>query len=179
LAVCVSALQGESVDVAPSRTAKGRSYRQAMRVTRAGQEGTCVFCGEKFGQRHVLGCPEWAAEVETEEVVMCRAVATHGQVGTFYGHAGEGAPSWRSGRGWPSELVMAKAACTVPSMMALSPGQQDETLAVLVEWAALATKRPYPLEVIGRGLGRTSPTTTSTWRKKDMRVRVVCEIAGP
>ena len=61
LAVCVSALQGESVDVAPSRTAKGRSYRQAMRVTRAGQEGTCVFCGEKFGQRHVLVCPEWAA----------------------------------------------------------------------------------------------------------------------
>ena len=47
--------------------------------------------------------------------------------------------------------AMAKAACTVPSMMALSPGQQDETLAVLVEWAALATKRPYPLEVIGRG----------------------------
>jgi hypothetical protein len=72
--------------------------------------------------------------------------------------------------------AMAKAACTV--MMALSPGQQDETLAVLVEWAALTTKRPYPLEVIGRGLGRTSPTTTSTWRKKDMRVRVVCEIAG-
>jgi hypothetical protein len=181
-----------------------------------------------------------------KEVVMCRAAATHGQVGKFYGHTGEGAPSWKSGRGWldeqapgasakylldnqgwmnadgwgkeerddtnrrmgefvrlPAPLVeataaamlgalvatseqqakvvataMAKAACTVPSMMALPPEQQEEVLAVLVEWAGLETKRPYPLEIIGRGIGRTSSTTTSVWRSKSMHVRVVCEITG-
>jgi hypothetical protein len=77
--------------------------------------------------------------------------------------------------------AMDKVACTVPSMMALSPGQQDETLAVLVEWAALvATKRAYPLEVIGRGLGGAQAPLPLRpgGRRVYMRVRVVCEIAG-
>jgi hypothetical protein len=67
---------------------------------------------------------------------------------------------------------MARAACMVPSMMAVSTSRQRRALRLLVGWATLESKRPYPLDVLGWGTGRTQMTTTSAWRKRKVRVRV-------
>ena len=96
----MAVLQGESFDVAPGRTANGRSHRQMMRMTREGQGNTCVYCGQLFKSGHVLQCTEWAAEVYEAQVLVCRAAATHGRVGKMFGQSSDEAPSWRSERGW-------------------------------------------------------------------------------
>jgi len=67
---------------------------------------------------------------------------------------------------------MAKAACMVPSLFAFTMEQQATALHLLVEWATLETRRPYPLETVGRGVGRDRSTTTAAWRKRKVRVRV-------
>ena len=68
---------------------------------------------------------------------------------------------------------MARAACMVPSMMAVSASRQKAALRLLVGWATLESKRPYPLDVLGWGTGRTQMTTTSAcWRNRKARVRV-------
>jgi hypothetical protein len=67
---------------------------------------------------------------------------------------------------------MAKAACMVPSLFAFTMEQQAKALHLLVEWATLETRRPYPLETVGRGVGRDRSTTTAAWRKRKVRVRV-------
>ena len=56
---------------------------------------------------------------------------------------------------------MARASCLVPSLMA-TPVEEQATAAlrILVEWATLETKRPYPLDTIGRGVGRDKATST-------------------
>jgi hypothetical protein len=67
---------------------------------------------------------------------------------------------------------MAQAACLVPSLMAAKQEEMATWLHVLVEWATLETKRPYPLDTIGRGIGRDRDRAGAqpTWGKRKVRV---------
>jgi hypothetical protein len=69
---------------------------------------------------------------------------------------------------------MAQAACLVPSLMAAKQEGMAAGLQVLVEWETLETKRPYPLDTIGRGIGRDRDRAGAppTWGKRKVRVQV-------
>jgi hypothetical protein len=69
---------------------------------------------------------------------------------------------------------MSWAACLVPSLMAAKAAERKAGLQVLTEWATLETKRPYPLDTIGRGIGRDRDRAgaPSTWGKRKVRVQV-------
>jgi hypothetical protein len=69
--------------------------------------------------------------------------------------------------------AMARASCLVPSLMATPVAAKVTTaLSILVGWATLETKRPYPLDTVGRGVGRDKANTTLAWRRGKVNVLV-------